>query len=177
MKSILIAFLLVLFLSSCATNKVIQDKTEINRENESYIVKDGKKIQTVQTVQTDRYTLVELEDPTKNYVLDQIIYTSIPRQLSISVKDGMEYLLNQSGYSLCSNEIITVLYDKKLPKIHYKIGPVKLNDALQILAGKAWLLTVDHVEREVCFKLNEGYHIKQNKFINTKKEKEGINND
>lgn len=158
MKKILIALVPLLALSAC-TNQVKTAPVEVKKPINPQIYSQSTS-QNPQMIQTDRYTLVELEDPTQNYVLDQIIDTSLPKNLPLTVKDGLDYVLNQSGYSLCQNRIIEMLYNKKLPKVQYKIGPVKLSDALQIMAGPAWQLTVDDVEREVCFKLNDGYEIK-----------------
>lgn len=153
MKTILIAFIPLFVLSACS-NKTVHPSPETAKNPKTTEVKK------TETIQTDRYTLVDLDDPTKNYVLDQLIDTSLPKNLSLSVNEGMEYVLNQSGYTLCHNTKVNTLYDKKLPKIHYKMGPVKLSDALQIMAGPAWFLTIDDVEREVCFTLGEGYEIK-----------------
>ncbi|OCG64098.1 hypothetical protein A9G48_04015 [Gilliamella sp. wkB18] len=153
MKIFLLAMFPLLTLTACANKS---EPIEQNKNPIRYTMPNGK---TTQTVQADRYTLVELEDPTQKYVLDQIIDTSLPKNLSLTVKDGMDYVLNQSGFTLCSNAKVDVLYEKKLPKIHYKIGPVKLSDALQIMAGPAWHHLVDDVERMVCFDLNEGYQI------------------
>lgn len=158
MKTISITFMTLFFLSACAhKNQPVPDVVTNQKNPQIYSAINN---QTISMIQTDRYTLVELDDPTNAYVLDQIIDTSLPKNLSLTVKEGMEYVLNQSGYSLCHLPMMNVLYDKKLPKIQYKIGPVKLSDALQIMAGPAWLLTVDDVEREVCFTLGEGYEIK-----------------
>lgn len=156
MKTAFLSILITLFLLTGCVNKTPQHTPEILKNLKKYSIINGKK---TQTIQTDRYTLVELEDPTKNYVLDQVIDTSLPKNLSLTIKDGMDYVLNQSGFTLCENSEVNVLYSKKLPKIHYKIGPVKLSDALQIMAGRAWQVAVDDVERTVCFELNEGYHI------------------
>ncbi|WP_392562231.1 hypothetical protein RHO12_01725 [Orbus sturtevantii] len=149
--------LLPLFMLSACSNKPVPRSLDQPKEPQKYLQAEPK---NTQTIQTDRYTLVELEQPLQNTVLDQIIDTSIPKGLSLSVKDGMNYALNQSGFILCQNTQVNVLYSKNLPKIHYKLGPVKLSDALQIMAGPAWQLTVDEVEREVCFELNSGYQIK-----------------
>jgi len=158
MKIRLIILLPLFMLPACSHKMAPQtlEQLEQPKNPQKYLASEPKK---TQTIQTDRYTLVELEQPLQNYVLDQIIDTSIHKGLSLSVKDGMNYALNQSGFTLCQNAQVNVLYNKNLPKIHYKLGPVKLSDALQIMAGPAWQLTVDDVEREVCFELNSGYQI------------------
>lgn len=157
MKCVILAILPLVMLSAC-THKFSSIKSEQPQTLHKDFLNDGM---GTEVIQTGRYTLVELEDPTKNYVLDQVIDTYLPKNLSFTVKEGMEYVLNQSGFLLCHNAEVNVLYDKKLPKIHYKFGPIKLSDALRIMAGPAWQLTIDDVEREVCFKLNKGYYIQK----------------
>lgn len=113
-----------------------------------------------QVIKKDRYILVELENLNKMYVLNQIIDVSIPRlSPPPTIKEGMAYILNQSGYSLCDTEL-NLLYEKTLPTIQYKMGPVRLSDALQIMAGPAWSMHVDDIERTICFTLNTEYSFK-----------------
>ena len=65
----------------------------------------------------------------------------------------MHYVLQRSGYSLCpAAEPVKVLFTRSLPAAHYRLGPIPLRRALQVLAGPAWQLTTDEVSRSVCFK-------------------------
>ncbi|MCQ4078876.1 hypothetical protein FK519_29375, partial [Klebsiella pneumoniae] len=63
-------------------------------------------------------------------------------------------------YSLCkttsSNQ---VLYNQKLPVVHHQLGPMRLKQALQVLAGVAWQLEIDAVQRIICHSLREGYQL------------------
>ena len=140
--------------------------------NNSKTIASKPKIESksTQVLQTDRYTIVELDDPTHKYVLEQIINISLPKNLNLTVKDGMEYVLNRSGYSLCTNSDINILYESTLPKVQYKIGPILLSDALYVFAGPAWNLVVDDVEREICFQLKKGYFRKQQPISSVKRE-------
>ena len=100
-----------------------------------------------------RYTLVSTE-PTREQqdLLAQIIEVNIPPNLSPSVQDALQHVLQRSGYSLCpTNTSIQVLFTRSLPAAHYRLGPITLRNALQVLAGPAWPLTVDEVSRSVCF--------------------------
>ncbi|MCX8578716.1 hypothetical protein J3U21_04540 [Gilliamella sp. B2776] len=154
----MLALLPIFVLMGCTNNsKTIASKTKIESKS-------------TQVLQTDRYTIVELDDPTHKYVLEQIINISLPKNLNLTVKDGMEYVLNQSGYSLCTNSDINILYESTLPKVQYKIGPISLNDALYVMAGPAWNLVVDDVEREICFQLKKGYFRKQQPISSVKQE-------
>ncbi|ROM70862.1 pili assembly chaperone [Pseudomonas brassicacearum] len=100
-----------------------------------------------------RYTLVSTE-PTNEQrdLLAQIIDVSIPSNLNPSVQEAMHYVLQRSGYSLCpAAEPVKILFTRPLPAAHYRLGPISLRNALQVLAGPAWQLTIDEVSRSVCF--------------------------
>lgn len=154
----MLALLPIFVLTACTNNsKTIASKPKVESKS-------------TPVLQTDRYTIVELDDPIHKYVLDQIINISLPKNLNLTVKDGMEYALKQSGYSLCTNSDINVLYENTLPKVQYKMGPILLNDALHVIAGPAWNLDVNDVEREICFHLKKGYSRKQQPISSVKQE-------
>jgi len=100
-----------------------------------------------------RYTLVSTEPTTEQRdLLAQIIDVSIPSSLNPSVQDALQYVLQRSGYSLCPvTASVRVLFTRPLPAAHYRLGPISLRRALQVLAGPAWQLTTDEVIRSVCF--------------------------
>ena len=100
-----------------------------------------------------RYTLVSTEPSTEQRdLLAQIIDVSIPSSLSPSVQEALQYVLQRSGYSLCPvTAAVKVLFTRPLPAAHYRLGPIPLRSALQVLAGPAWQLTIDEVSRSVCF--------------------------
>ena len=100
-----------------------------------------------------RYTLVSTEPTTEQrYLLAQIIEVNIPSSLNPSVQDALQYVLQRSGYSLCPvTASVKLLFTRPLPAAHYRLGPIPLRRALQVLAGPAWQLTTDEVSRSVCF--------------------------
>ena len=100
-----------------------------------------------------RYTLVSTEPTTEQRdLLAQIIEVNIPSSLSPSVQDAMHYVLQRSGYSLCPvTASVRILFTRPLPAAHYRLGPIPLRSALQVLAGPAWQLTTDELGRSVCF--------------------------
>jgi type IV pili sensor histidine kinase/response regulator len=104
-------------------------------------------------VRYGRYTLVSTAPTTEQQdLLAQIIDVSIPPSLSPSVQDALHYVLLRSGYSLCPDTSpVKVLFTRPLPAAHYRLGPIPLRSALQVLAGPAWNLTVNDVSRSVCF--------------------------
>ena len=100
-----------------------------------------------------RYTLVNTEPTAEQRdLLAQIIDVSISPNLNSSVQEAMHYVLQRSGYSLCpAAEPVKILFTRPLPAAHYRLGPISLRNALQVLAGPAWQLTTDEVSRSVCF--------------------------
>lgn len=90
----------------------------------------------------------------------QVIDIRIPASLKPTVADAMRYALKQSGYTLCATGPANgVLYRQPLPAVQYQTGPVRLRSALQMMAGPAWQLEVDDVQRVVCHSLREGYQL------------------
>lgn len=100
-----------------------------------------------------RYTLVSTTPTTEQQdLLAQIIEVTIPSNLNSSVQDALLHVLQRSGYSLCpATASVQVLFTQPLPAAHYRLGPITLRNALQVLAGPAWPLTVDEISRSVCF--------------------------
>lgn len=109
--------------------------------------------QSVWAVRQSRYTLIELRpEPGQADLQQQIIDLRIPAITAPTVGDGMRYVLRHSGYQLCSGEpALSSLWSLPLPAAHLKLGPLPLNQVLQLLAGSAWDLSVDERTRQVCF--------------------------
>ncbi|MGJ0624640.1 PilL N-terminal domain-containing protein [Xenorhabdus bovienii] len=92
--------------------------------------------------------------------LSQLIDIHIPASQNPTVADAMRYVLRQSGYTLCAPEKTNdILYHQPLPSVHTQLGPVRLRTVLQIMAGPAWQLEVDEVQRVVCHHLRQGYQL------------------
>lgn len=99
-----------------------------------------------------RYTLVELAPGAdQRNLLQQTVEVSLPPGLDANVGDAMRHALLRSGYRLCDSVEAAPLYDLPLPAAHLHLGPLTLRDALLILAGSAWELSVDESNRQVCF--------------------------
>ncbi|WP_435307283.1 PFGI-1 class ICE element type IV pilus protein PilL2 [Pseudomonas chlororaphis] len=106
----------------------------------------------VPVVRYGRYTLVELRpEPGQLDLSQQVVDVKMPAQLSATVGDGVEHLLQRTGYSLCHSDETAALYGLPLPAAHLRLGPQTLRDALQTLAGPAWQLSLDEAARQVCF--------------------------
>ena len=113
-----------------------------------------------EVTRSGRYTLVSARSAAaQREPLSQLIDITMPGQLVTTVGDGFRYLLFQSGYALCGQygAAFAELLNRPLPAVQRKIGPVRLSEALQVVAGPAWRMTVDDVSREVCFVLRETY--------------------
>ena len=113
-------------------------------------------------VRYGRYTLVStLPDSGQRDLMAQIIDISIPANMHPNVRDAMQYVVDRSGYTLCSPETghVNILYTRPLPAAQYKLGPMTLRNTLQVLAGPAWQVKVDEVNRQVCYVLRPGYQL------------------
>ncbi|WAJ37247.1 TcpQ domain-containing protein [Pseudomonas sp. GOM7] len=112
-------------------------------------------------VRSGRYTLTStLPLLSQEDLMSQIIEVTIPGTLNPTVGDALKHALARSGYSLTApNNVTEVLYSRPLPAAHYKLGPMKLRDTLQVLAGPAWRVQVDEVTRHVQFSLRSGYQV------------------
>ncbi|EBB3818383.1 TcpQ domain-containing protein [Salmonella enterica] len=113
-----------------------------------------------EVTRSGRYTLVSVKSAdAQREPLNQLIDITMPGQLVNSVGDGFRYLLFQSGYSLCGRygADFAELLKRPLPAVQRKIGPMRLSETLQVVAGPAWRMSVDEVNREVCFVLRDAY--------------------
>lgn len=89
-------------------------------------------------------------------LLSQTIQMRFPQSVQ-TVGDAMNYALRLSGYSLIpadrmSEELKTTLA-KPLPAIDRNFGPMSLKDALTTLAGPAFNLVQDPLNRMVDFRV------------------------
>lgn len=111
-------------------------------------------------VRYGRYTLAStLPKEDQRDLLAQIIDLNVPATMHPSVGDAMQYVLDRSGYALCSSDTnqVNSLYSLPLPASQYRLGPMTLRDTLQVLAGHAWQVNVDEVNRRICYDIRPGY--------------------
>lgn len=105
---------------------------------------------TPEVVRYDRYLLVNTSP--QQPPLEQLIALSVPPGFHPTVGEALQYLLRDSGWSLCLADVRRAqLYGLPLPLSQYHTGPLRLKAALQLLAGPAWRTTADENRREVCF--------------------------
>lgn len=103
-------------------------------------------------VRTDRYTLVSID--TKPEQMSPLL-SVVDIQFSNNIRTiggALTELLEGSGYRWKSTEQDNqVLGQLPLPVVVRQIGPVRLRDALVTIAGSAWHLNVDELNRAVWF--------------------------
>lgn len=110
---------------------------------------------SAQTLVVDRYTvLAATPTAAQKDLLGGIDRILFPSEV-VTVGDALAAALESSGYRLAvsaerdaSREILMPL---PLPAAHRTLGPMPLRLALQTLAGPAWRLLEDPVQRLVAF--------------------------
>jgi type IV pili sensor histidine kinase/response regulator len=104
----------------------------------------------IEAVRSGRYTLVELTpEEGQRDPMRQIVVITIPSAFESTLGMALVHVLARTGFKLCSPPPSFV--HLPLPASQLRLGPMTLAAALQTLAGPAWSLTVDHLERKVCF--------------------------
>jgi len=106
-------------------------------------------------VQTGRYSHVANEPvQAQKNPLKVVVNTRLPTTVQ-TVEQAVTFLLDRSGYHLADYSVLTpqarTLMSHDLPAVHRQIGPMTLDKALETLAGEAFQLVVDPVNRKVAF--------------------------
>jgi len=93
--------------------------------------------------------------------LDQVVY--VPRVHGQTVLDGLLHILHGTGYRLAdpaaSDPEIERLYSQPYPENQRQIGPRELGVVLEQLAGPAWRLVEDPVNRLLSFEVRPAYRV------------------
>ncbi|WP_231571552.1 MULTISPECIES: PilL N-terminal domain-containing protein [Xenorhabdus] len=159
MKKLSLMLLIPLALTACVKQQTAtMTSSNIPLDNISAALPDIYQ-SPPEMVRYDRYLLVDTSpEIAQRYPLKQLVQLKMPSSLKPTVGEAMRYALRQSGYRLCSvSGQANTLYQQSLPAPHYQLGPVRLNVALQLLAGSAWKLEVDDIQRVVCHSLRPEY--------------------
>jgi conjugative transfer region protein (TIGR03748 family) len=161
------ATLAVTLLAGCHAPRPLQSRAPgeplpsvVVTRNVQPLVADSGEV-APEVVRYDRYLLVSTDpEATQRDPLSQIIDIRIPASLHPTIADALRYALRQSGYALCAvGPANGVLYRQPLPGVQYQLGPMRLRTALQVMAGPAWQVEVDDVQRVVCHSLRDGYQL------------------
>jgi conjugative transfer region protein (TIGR03748 family) len=106
-------------------------------------------------VQVGRYSLLSAT-PTEaqSDLLATTLTVQFPERIQ-SVGEAVHYLLQRSGYRLAHAEALDpeamALLSLPLPAVHRSLGPLTLQQALQILVGPTFRLVQDPVHRLIAF--------------------------
>lgn len=166
-KTLVISALTALMLVGCTPQQSLQQR-DVSPVTPSVAVtrnvqpvRPDAYAQVPEVVRYDRYLLVSTDPAAvQRDPLSQIIDIRIPASVKPTVADALRYALRQSGYTLCATGPANgVLYRQALPAVQYRLGPMRLRTALQVLAGPAWQSEVDDVQRVVCHSLRDGYQL------------------
>jgi len=94
--------------------------------------------------------------PAQRDLLSQTIQMRFPQNIQ-NIGDAINQLLRYSGYSLVrenqQSQALKNTLQKSLPFVDRELGPMSLRDALITLAGPAFTLTEDPLNREIDFHL------------------------
>ncbi len=107
----------------------------------------------------DRYTLQSLHPTSQQQdLMSVVVHIEFPASVA-TVGDAIDYLLQQSGYSLkgSTSRNLGEMMNKPLPRVHRSIGPTELRMALVTLVGKPWKVVENPLERTIDFELSGGY--------------------
>ncbi len=77
-----------------------------------------------------------------------------------SVGQAIHFLLKDTGYKLTRHHPdrrVHQMFRLSLPKIHRRMGPLTLEQALKTLSGEPWVLAVDPINRLVSFQLPDHF--------------------
>jgi type IV pili sensor histidine kinase/response regulator len=93
-------------------------------------------------------------------LLSQTIQIHFPTNIN-TIGTSITYLLRDSSYSLVAeNQMTSALKNtlqKRLPLVDRTLGPITLREALTVLAGPAFILVEDPLNREVDFHLKPNF--------------------
>ncbi|HFF9829712.1 PilL N-terminal domain-containing protein [Serratia marcescens] len=166
-KTLVVSALAAVILTGCTTQQPLQQRDVSLVTPPVTVTRNVQPVspdaygQAPEVVRYDRYLLVSTDPAAvQRDPLSQIIDIRIPASVKPTVADALRYSLRQSGYTLCATGPANgVLYRQALPAVQYQLGPMRLRTALQVLAGPAWQLEVDDVQRVVCHSLRDGYQL------------------
>jgi type IV pili sensor histidine kinase/response regulator len=108
-----------------------------------------------------RYVSVQVgATPTQRNLLESVFSIHIPEQLG-TIGEALPYLLHPYGFRLLNIEEAlpeqALLLTLALPDPHRTLAPITLIDALKLLGGESFEMTINPVKRTVSYALRKGY--------------------
>lgn len=120
---------------------------------------------STEVVRDGRYTLISIApEEGQKYLLEQVVSVKVSnpqKRFTANVQQGLRSTLANTGLDLCyppmgeQGNAVHTLFTRPLPKVHYQFGPMKLYEALQMIAGPAYEMTLNDISRTICFKARE----------------------
>ena len=109
------------------------------------------------TTQIGRYMTTENKPHADQLnLLSQVVQVRFPQEVQ-TIGEALNYLLKFSGYSLIPEDkqsaALKTTLGKPLPAIDRNFGPMSLKDGLTVLAGPAFYLVQDPLNRMINFEL------------------------
>lgn len=116
-------------------------------------------VATSPDVQVGRYqTITAGPDAVQENLLANVITTEFPDDVR-NIGEAVQHLLEGSGYRLLSAKLAARervhLFALPLPEVQRRLGPITLQQALELLSGEGFRLVVEPVYRLVSFELVE----------------------
>ncbi len=141
----IIVSLLLLLINICTITTVAAEANSIGHSSHD------------RRLQVDRYTGYKtnaaLEEVNPLLVLTQINFPSAIK----TVQEAIDHALQRSGYRVDwrqSFEAYNIFSGLDIPVVHRKLNLMTLKDAIATLAGEAWQLLVDSVNRKLIIQLH-----------------------
>uniref|UniRef100_UPI003735A571 PFGI-1 class ICE element type IV pilus protein PilL2 n=1 Tax=Photobacterium piscicola TaxID=1378299 RepID=UPI003735A571 len=118
------------------------------------IIDVGKTMRTSRYVTESAVPALRVRD-----VLANEIDVNIPTMPNATIKQGLMFLLNGTGYTVrpASSYAESQLYKQALPLVQTNMGYMSVRQALQVMGSDPWRLEEDVVKRQIGFRLKEGY--------------------
>ena len=104
-------------------------------------------------LQVGRYSIGAMAPlPTQVAPLSANVAVRFPKPVR-TVGDAVQHLLDDSGYRLAGTpgSAAHILLAQPLPGVHRVLGPLRLDQALQTLAGPIFQLVQDPLHRRIAF--------------------------
>ncbi len=122
----------------------------------------GAAVHAENITQIERYSTIDNKPKAAQInPLLTVVQVHFPREVE-TVGDAVNYWISYSGYSLVSDEKVSVelkeVLKQKLPQSDRNLGPLTIKDGLKVLVGQdVFDLVCDPLHRLVSFELNKKY--------------------
>lgn len=110
-------------------------------------------------ISISRYQTVPLSAKHEQiHLLQQAMQIQFPSNV-VTIEQAIRFSLQFSGFHLVKTKHLPrALLKLPLPEINRQVGPIRLQQLLQLLAGPAFTLKIDPAHRLISFSLKKQYH-------------------